>query len=123
MSNLNNYMPSRITHPGLLGRNTFDDVFEKLFHESFPALLKQSTRGYPVADIYQQDGDTVMEFALAGFTKEDLLTNLKVLYETIEKNKPSGAKGRYWKSFYITSTMGPSIEVDFGALQDSKEEK
>ena len=35
-----------------------------------------------------------------------------------KRNKPSGAKGRYWKSLYVTSTMGPSVEVDFSALQD-----
>ncbi len=64
-----------------------------------------------------------VRFGKASFSKEDLFTNLKVLHETIEKNKPSGAKGRYWKSFYITSTMGPSVEVDLGALQDSQEEK
>ncbi|MGA0022617.1 MAG: 50S ribosomal protein L1, partial [Vulcanococcus sp.] len=33
-----------------------------------------------------------------------------------------GAKGRYWKSLYITSTMGPSVEVDVSALQDIKQE-
>ena len=45
------------------------------------------------------------------------------MFETIDKNKPSGAKGRYWKSFYITSTMGASVEVDFASLQDKKEDQ
>ena len=51
-----------------------------------------------------------------------LLDNLKALQETIDRNKPSGAKGRYWKSLYITSTMGPSVAVDVSALQDIKQE-
>ena len=51
-----------------------------------------------------------------------LLDNLKALQETIDRNKPSGAKGRYWRSLYITSTMGPSVQVDFTALQDLKQE-
>ena len=63
-----------------------------------------------------------MRFGKASFSAEDLLENLKTLHEAIEKNKPSGAKGRYWKSLYITSTMGPSVEVDFAALQDNKDE-
>ncbi len=63
-----------------------------------------------------------VRFGKASFSPEDLLENLKVLHETIDRNKPSGAKGRYWKSFYITSTMGPSVEVDFASLQDNKEE-
>ncbi len=58
--------------PGLLGRSVFDDVFDNFFTD-FPRHLKQSTQGYPVADIYTgDDGQTVMEFALAGFTKEEL---------------------------------------------------
>ncbi len=63
-----------------------------------------------------------VRFGKASFSEEDLLENLKVLHETIDRNKPSGAKGRYWKSLYITSTMGPSIEIDMGALQDIKED-
>ncbi len=63
-----------------------------------------------------------VRFGKASFSADDLLENLKVLYETIDKNKPSGAKGRYWRSFYITSTMGASIEVDFASLQDNKED-
>ncbi len=58
--------------PSLLGRNVFDDVFDNFFTE-FPRYLKQSTQGYPVADIYRNDNeDTIMEFALAGFSKDDL---------------------------------------------------
>ena len=58
--------------PGLLGRGVFDDIFDNFFTE-FPRHLKQSTQGYPVADIYtNEDGSTVMEFALAGFTREEL---------------------------------------------------
>ncbi len=63
-----------------------------------------------------------VRFGKASFSEEDLFANLKVLHDTIDRNKPSGAKGRYWKSLYITSTMGPSIEIDLAALQDSKEE-
>jgi len=58
----------------------------------------------------------------ASFSAEALLENLKTLQEAIDRNKPSGAKGKYWKSFYITSTMGPSIEVDLGELQEIQQE-
>jgi HSP20 family molecular chaperone IbpA len=72
MSNaLSNY------RPGLLGRTVFDDVFDNFFME-FPQHLKRTTSGYPVADIYQNEtGNTVMEFALAGFSKDDLSIEVK----------------------------------------------
>ena len=65
-----------------------------------------------------RSGIVHVQFGKASFSAEDLLENLKSVQETVDRNKPSGAKGRYWKSLYITSTMGPSVEVDFSALQD-----
>ena len=62
--------------PGLLGRTVFDDIFDSML--DLPTLVNRTTQGYPVADIYKSDdGDTVMEFALAGFTKEDLSIQIK----------------------------------------------
>ena len=63
-----------------------------------------------------------VRFGKASFTENALFENLKTLQESIDKNKPSGAKGKYWRSFYVTSTMGPSVQVDINALQDYKPE-
>ena len=63
-----------------------------------------------------------VRFGKASFTKEALFENLKTLQESIDKNKPSGAKGKYWKTFYVTSTMGPSVQVDINAIQDYQPE-
>ncbi len=63
-----------------------------------------------------------VRFGKASFTENALFENLKTLQESIDKNKPSGAKGKYWRSFYVTSTMGPSVQVDINALQDYQPE-
>nr|YP_009392769.1 ribosomal protein L1 [Bostrychia tenella]ARW61331.1 ribosomal protein L1 [Bostrychia tenella] len=54
------------------------------------------------------------------FELNDLIINLKALQESIDRNKPSGSKGRYWKSLYLSSTMGPAIPININLLRDFK---
>ncbi|MDA9370552.1 50S ribosomal protein L1 [Gloeomargaritaceae cyanobacterium AH-226-B11] len=51
-------------------------------------------------------------FGKSDFTATQLIENLQAVYNSIEQNRPSGVKGRYFKSIYICSTMGPSIQLD-----------
>jgi len=60
-----------------------------------------------------------MRFGKADFAPEDLYANLKAICDNIEANRPSGAKGIYWRSLYISSTMGPSIKVDLSTLKSA----
>lgn len=59
-----------------------------------------------------------MPFGKVSFSVDDLLANLIVIKDSIEKNKPSGSKGKYWKSVYISSTMGPSIPIDINLFRE-----
>jgi len=59
-------------------------------------------------------------FGKSSFAAEDLLSNLKAIQETVDRQRPSGAKGRYWRTVFVSSSMGPSIELDVNALRDLK---
>ncbi|RBP67389.1 LSU ribosomal protein L1P [Alkalibaculum bacchi] len=48
----------------------------------------------------------------ASFDEDKLNDNLNVLLEAIKKAKPSAAKGQYFRSVTITSTMSPGIKVN-----------
>ena len=51
-------------------------------------------------------------FGKVNFTTDQLIENLMVLYNSIEQNRPSGIKGKYFKSIFICTTMGPSLKFD-----------
>jgi len=50
--------------------------------------------------------------AKASFDKDKIVENAKELLLTVIKLKPSSAKGTYIKSIYLSSTMGPGIQVE-----------
>lgn len=61
--------------PSLLGRSVWDDMFTKLEPNN---LVRRSTDGYPVTDLYlDDDGNSVIECALAGFNKDQLTIEVK----------------------------------------------
>lgn len=55
-------------------------------------------------------------FGKVSFGDAKLEENLRALCDAIIKAKPSGVKGTYIKSMFLTTTMGPSIPVSFSEL-------
>ena len=39
------------------------------------------------------------------------------VYNSVEKNKPTGVKGKYFKSFSICTTMSPSISLELNTFK------
>jgi large subunit ribosomal protein L1 len=54
------------------------------------------------------------------FSVDFLMDNAKALQETIDRAKPAGAKGRFWRTVHVKSSMGPAIEIDINVLRDMK---
>ncbi|HER43750.1 MAG TPA: 50S ribosomal protein L1 [Candidatus Eisenbacteria bacterium] len=50
------------------------------------------------------------------FEKNKLVENVKALMLELLRAKPASAKGKYIKSAHISSTMGPSVELDTNVL-------
>ncbi len=46
------------------------------------------------------------------FTEEALKQNVQALVDAVNKAKPSGAKGTYFKRLAVSSTMGPGVKID-----------
>lgn len=64
-----------------------------------------------------KQGIVHVPFGKLNFSSGDLLENLKAVVTAIDANRPPGAKGIYWKSMYIASSMGPSVQIDHAAAQ------
>lgn len=48
----------------------------------------------------------------ASFSPEKIADNVREMLQTISKLKPSSAKGTYFKSIHLSSTMSPGITID-----------
>ena len=53
------------------------------------------------------------------FTEDKLTENLMALAATIDKNRPTGCKGKLWNTATLSSTMGPGIKLDLASLKSA----
>jgi large subunit ribosomal protein L1 len=51
----------------------------------------------------------------ASFSTSELVANLATLVDAVNRAKPSGVKGQYFKKLVVASTMGPGVRVDVPA--------
>ncbi len=51
------------------------------------------------------------------FNKNQLLENVRAIYETVIKARPVSVKGTYFKKLTLSTTMGPGIKVDLTKIR------
>ena len=63
---------------------------------------------------YRVDKQSIVHIGVGkvSFGAEKLLANAETFFESLKSQKPSSIKGTYVKSVYITTTMGPSIQLE-----------
>jgi large subunit ribosomal protein L1 len=63
---------------------------------------------------YRLDRTSLIHAPIGKVSFEDgqLLDNLTVLMDNIVRARPSGVKGQYIRSIFLTTTMGPGVPLD-----------
>lgn len=80
-------------------------------------LIKDFKLGRKIQYRTDKSGIVHIVFGKSDFLNENLEQNLVSIYQSIEKNKPIGVKGKIFKSFYICSTMSPSLKIDLNSFK------
>lgn len=63
---------------------------------------------------YRVDKQSIVHIGLGktNFDQKALLENATVFFDSLKAQKPASIKGSFVKSVYVTTTMGPSIQVE-----------
>ncbi len=79
--------------------------------DNLPRVIEDARKGRVE---YKLDRTAIIHVPLGKVSFDDsiLMDNLISVIEAVMKSKPSGAKGQYVKSAYLTTTMGPGIKLD-----------
>ena len=79
--------------------------------EDLPRVIEDSRKGRVE---FKLDRTAIIHVTLGkvSFDRDQLLGNLTAVVEAVMKARPSGAKGQYVRSAFLTTTMGPGIRLD-----------
>lgn len=63
---------------------------------------------------YRVDKQSIVHIGLGkcSFGTDKLLENANVFFDSLKAQKPASLKGTYVKNVFVTTTMGPSVEVE-----------
>jgi len=82
--------------------------------DHLPRVIEDARKGRVE---YKLDRTAIIHVPLGkvSFEEQMLMDNLTAIMEAVVKARPSGVKGQYVKSAYITTTMGPGIKLDLSS--------
>jgi large subunit ribosomal protein L1 len=67
-------------------------------------------------------GNIHIRVGKVSFTKEQLVANVRAVIDELQRAKPPAAKGRYFLSVTVSSTMGPGVHIDPARARFADEE-
>ncbi len=76
------------------------------------AQAVKNAKGGQVNYRVDKHGNVLAGIGKVSFSKEDLIKNFVAFMQSVNKQKPAAAKGRYIKSASLSLTMSPSIKLD-----------
>ena len=68
-------------------------------------------------------GNIHIRVGKASFTREQLVANVRAVIEELQRAKPPAAKGRYFLSATVSTTMGPGVHIDAAKAHVDDEEE
>ena len=89
--------------------------------QDLPRTIEEAKKGRVE---YRMDRTGLIHVSVGkvSFSQEQLVENVASIVDAIVKSKPSGVKGTFIRTAFLTSTMGPSIKLDVNALLSVKVE-
>ena len=67
-------------------------------------------------------GNIHLRVGKASFSHEQLVNNIRAVVDELQRAKPAAAKGRYFLSITVSTTMGPGVHIDPARARLSDEE-
>jgi len=83
--------------------------------QDLPRVVKEARKGRTE---FRLDRTAIIHLPIGkiSFDKDKLLENLAAAVEAIVKAKPSGSKGQYIKSAFLSTAMGPGFKLDISSV-------
>lgn len=74
---------------------------------------------------YRNDryGNVHIPVGRVSFTEEQLVENIVMIFDEIQRGKPAASKGKFIKKVGVSSTMGPGVDLDPAAIVDILKER